>query len=87
MLRYIFLAVQQWISSDERTPGPLFLDTSDEMRDLIVADALIRILSLVYDRVRDLCATSEQLIIEIIEVTMKEALKLISSGAGLKCES
>lgn len=87
MLRYIFLAVQQRISSDERTLGPLFMDTSDEMRDLSLADAFMRILSLVYDRVRDLYATSEQLIIEIIEVTMKEALKLISSGAALKCES
>ena len=78
MIRYIFLAVQQRISSDERTLGPLFMDTSNEMRDLTFADALIRILSLVYHRVRDLYATSEQLIIEIIEVTMKEALKLIS---------
>ena len=87
MIRYVFLAVEQRMSSDQRTIGALFLAAGEEIRDLSLTEALVRILSLAWDRVRDYYATSEQLILEIIECTMKEALRLISPRLAAKCES
>ncbi|MFH1113805.1 MAG: transposase [Pseudomonadota bacterium] len=48
---------------------------------------LFRILSLVRDKVRVLYETSEQLVQQIIETTMKEALALIRPGFAAECES
>jgi hypothetical protein len=87
MIRYVFLAVEQRMSSDERTIGGLFLAAGEEIRDLSLTEALVRILSLAWDRVRDYYATSEQLILEIIECTMREALSLIRPRFSAKCES
>lgn len=87
MIRYIFLAVEQRMSSDERTIGGLFLAAGEEIRDLSLTQALVRILSLAWDRVREYYATSEQLVLEIIESTMNEAVRLISPHFCAKCES
>jgi hypothetical protein len=87
MIRYIFLAVEQRHASDDRTIGALFLAASDEMRDISLTEALARILCLVGDRVREFYATSEQVVLEIIECTMKEALSLIKPSSFRKCES
>jgi hypothetical protein len=87
MMRYIFLAVEQRMSSDERTIGGLFLEAGEELRDLSLTEALVRILSLVWHRVREYYATSEQLVLEIIEATMNEALRLIRPRSCSKCES
>ena len=87
MIRYVFLAVEQRMASDQRTIGGLFLATGEEIHDISLADALIRILSLALDRVREFYATSEQLVREIIECTMKEALRLIKPRFHAKCES
>ena len=87
MMRYIFLAVEQRMSSDERTIGGLFLEAGEELRDLSLTEALVRILSLVWHRVSEYYATSEQLVLEIIEATMNEALRLISPRFCAKCES
>jgi len=87
MIRYIFLAVEQRCASDDRTIGSLFLATSDEIRDLSLTEALVRIFSVVWNKVRKFYSTSEQLALEIIEATMKEALALIRPGLIAKCES
>jgi hypothetical protein len=84
MIRYIFLAVEQRLVSDDRTIGALFLAASDEMRDISLTEALLRILSMVRDKVRELYETSEQLVQQIIETTMKEALALIKPGFAAK---
>jgi len=84
MIRYIFLAVEQRLVSDDRTIGALFLAASDEMRDISLTEALLRILSMVRDKVRELYQTSEQLVQQIIETTMKEALALIIPGFAAK---
>jgi hypothetical protein len=87
MIRYIFLAVEQRFASDDRTMGSLFLATSDEIHDLSLTEALVRILSVVWNKVRKFYSTSEQLALEIIEATMKEAIALIRPGFIAKCES
>ena len=87
MIRYIFLAVEQRCASDERTIGALFLATADEMRDISLTQALVRILAVVWDKVREYYATSEHLINELIEATMKEAIALFRRDFHAKCES
>jgi hypothetical protein len=87
MIRYIFLAVEQRFASDDRTIGGLFLAASEEIRDITFTEALLRILSLVRAKVCELCNTSEQLVQQIIETTMREALALIRPGFYAKCES
>lgn len=87
MIRYIFLAVEQRLASDQRTIGALFHAASDEIRDISLTEALLRILSMVRDKLRELYETSEQLVQQIIETTMKEALALIRIGSQAKCES
>ena len=84
MIRYIFLAVEQRLVSDDRTIGALFLAASDEMRDISLTEALLRILSMVRDKIRELYETSEQLVQQIIEATMKEAIALIKPGFAAK---
>jgi hypothetical protein len=69
------------------TIGSLFLATSDEIRNLSLTEALVRILSLVWNKMREFYATPEQLALEIIEATMKEALALIKPGFIAKCGS
>ena len=87
LIRYIFLAVEQRQASDDRTIGSLFLAASDEMRDISLTEALVRILSLVMDTVREFYETNEQIVLEIIDRTMKEALRLIRPALQAKCES
>jgi hypothetical protein len=87
MIRYIFLAVEQRYASDDRTMGTLFLATSDEIRDISLTEALVRILSLVWNKMRKFYSESEQLVLEIFEATMKEAIALIRPGFSAKCES
>lgn len=87
MIRYIFLAVEQRHSSDDRTIGSLFLNTSEEIHDLSLTEALVRILSVVWNKVRGFYSESEQLVMEIIQTTMKEPLALIRPGFFAKCES
>ena len=87
MIRYIFLAVEQRLASDDRTIGALFLAAADEMRDISLTEALLRILSMVRDKVRELYETSEQLVQQIIEATKNEAIALIRPGFAAKCES
>ena len=87
MIRYAFLAVEQRYCSDDRTIGTLFLSTSEEIHDLTLSKALARILSSVWNNVLELYSKSEELVMEIIQTTMKEALALIRPAFLDKCES
>ena len=87
MIRYAFLAVEQRYCSDDRTIGSLFLNTSEEIQDLSLSEALARILSSVWNKELELYLKYEELVMEIIQTTMKEALALIRPGFLAKCES
>lgn len=86
MNRYIFLAVEQRHDLDGRTIGILFLTTS-EIHGMSLSDALFLILSMVWNRVRKCYSESEQLVLELIEANMKEAIAIIRPGFIAKCES
>jgi hypothetical protein len=65
----------------------VFLNTSEEIHDLPLTDALSDILSMAWNKVRQYYSESEQLALEIIEATMKAALAFIRPGFIAKCES
>jgi hypothetical protein len=51
----------------------------------LLMDSLFRILSMAWNKVRQYYSESEQLALEIIEATMKEALTVISPDFIAKC--
>ena len=67
--------------------GALFLATSDEIRDLSLDEALVRVISAVWNKIQKFYSKSEQSVLEIIEATMKEALTLIRPSSFANCES
>lgn len=55
-MRYMFLAYRCRLSTDQRSFGDLFHACCDEIRDISFVEALLRIVSLVEDRMRAISA-------------------------------
>jgi len=70
MLRYIFLTVEQRNSVDDKTFGGVYMEMIDEMKDITVAEALIRILVLAFREIRKLEDISEKIISQIFDIFM-----------------
>jgi hypothetical protein len=70
MLRYIFLTVEQRNSADGKTFGGVYLEMIDEMKDITVAEALIRILALAFKKIRDMDELSEEIISRMLDIFM-----------------
>lgn len=81
--------MHSWLSNKDPalTIGSLFLNTPEKIQDVSLTDVLTRILSSVWNNVLELCSKSEELIMEIIQTKMKEALDLIRPVFLAKCES
>lgn len=47
LLRYIFLTVEQRVSIDAKTLGGLYLSEIEEMKDITLLEALMRIMTLI----------------------------------------
>jgi hypothetical protein len=87
MIRFIFLAVEQRLASDDRTIGALFFAASEELTDITFTQALLRIFRFLQEKVSQLSEKSQELMLEIIQTTMNEALALIKRDFYIKCES
>ncbi len=70
MLRYIFLTVEQRNSIDAKTFGGVYMEMIEEMKDITLAEALIRILALAFQKIRDLDVLSEEIISKIFDIFM-----------------
>jgi len=68
MLRYIFLTVEQRNSTDAKTFGGVYMEMIEEMKDITLAEALIRILALAFQKIRDLDVLSEEIISKIFDI-------------------
>jgi hypothetical protein len=55
-MRYMYLAYHCRLSTDQRSFGDLFHACCDEIRDITFIEALLRIVSLVEDRMRSISA-------------------------------
>lgn len=87
MMRYIFLACEQRRHDDPRTLGSLFLACSEEIKDLSLIDALQRLLSLAFDKIRSSGEFAEDVIIAMVDAIMSAAVDFIQTIRSLSANS
>jgi hypothetical protein len=84
MLRYLFLSVEQRSCTDGKTFGGMYFDMIEELKDISIIDAMVRLIGLAFKKIRDMIDVSDKILNEMINVfvglvTEKYGLKL--SGA------
>jgi IS4 transposase len=80
-MRYLFIAWQVRLQTDERTFGDLFYACCDELADLSFIEALQRLLIFAFDRLRTLGAYCQYTAQALIDIVMNAATLKI----GLPC--
>lgn len=70
MLRYIFLTVEQRDNVDDKTFGGMYNEIIEEMKDITFLEAMIRIMSLTIERLRERDILTDEVIDEIMNVFM-----------------
>jgi hypothetical protein len=83
MMRYIFLAIEQRCHDDQKTIGGLFFACSEEIKDLTLMEALQRLLTLVFDKIRSSGEFAEDVVIAMIDAIMGAAVKYIQTKRRL----
>ena len=76
-MRYMFLAYQCRIESDQRTFGDLFYACCQEMADISFIEALYRILTLAGKRLREIGSYCQKTASALLESIMETALKFV----------
>ncbi len=87
MMRYIFLALEQRRHDDPRTLGSLYLACSEEIKDLSLLDALQRLLTVAFDKVRSSGEFAENVIIAMVDAIMSAAVDFIQTIRSLSANS
>ena len=77
-VRYMFLAVEQRESKDDRSIGELFYLSVDELPDVCIAQALRLLVSLFAKRLQEHSMCDEAEIQELLEVFLSELPSLLS---------
>jgi hypothetical protein len=67
LLRYIFIAVYQRESVDDKTFGGMFLELIDEISDITLKEAIVRIINITINIINELFDYSEEIIKNISE--------------------
>lgn len=81
LTRYCFLSYQQRMGEDERALGSLFFACSDEMRDITVAEAFQRLMTLALENIRQLGEFAEDAVRKIIDAVMVAAGHVLETTA------
>ena len=76
-MRYMFLAYQCRMQTDQRTFGDLFYACCDEMADISFIEALYRILTLAGERLREIGSYCEKTASAIFDAIIQTALKSV----------
>lgn len=87
MVRYIFLAIEQRCHDDQKTIGGLFFACSEEIKDLSLLEALQRLLTFVFDKIRSSGEFAEDVVIAMIDAIMGAAIKFIQTSRRLAANS
>ena len=77
-MRYMFLAYQCRLETDDRTFGDLFYVCCDELSDISFVEALYRILTLVADRLREMGAFCEKTAQTFFDTLLEIALSYVN---------
>lgn len=83
MARYIFLAIEQRCHDDQKTIGGLFFACSEDIKDLSLLEALQRLLTLVFDKIRSSGEFAEHVVIAMIDAIMGAAVEFIQTKRRL----
>jgi hypothetical protein len=83
-MRYMFLAYQCRIETDQRTFGDLFYACCEEMADISFIEALYRILTLAGERLREIGSYCEKTASALLESIMETALHCVGLSKN-KC--
>lgn len=83
MTRYIFLAVEQRCHDDQKTIGGLFFACSEDIKDLSLLEALQRLLTFVFDKIRSSGEFVEDVVIAMIDAIMGAAVEFIQTKRRL----
>lgn len=75
MLRYIFIATYQRESVDDKTFGGIFLELIDEITDITLKEAIIRIINITINIIDELFDYSEEMINVIFEKIMRFSIE------------
>ena len=84
MSRYVFLAFEQRCHDDPRTLGTLFYACSEEQKDLSLAEALHRLLSLALAKAREAGIIAEDAVLALIDAVMSFAIDMLQTGKRLQ---
>jgi hypothetical protein len=85
MSRYIFLAFEQRCHDDPRTLGSLFFACCEEQKDLSLAEAMQRLLTLALEKVRNAGTIAEDAILTVVDAVMSLAIDMLRTGKRLSC--
>lgn len=77
-MRYMFLAYQCRLETDDRTFGDLFYACCDELNDISFIEALYRILTLAVDRIREMGSYCEKTVQSFFDNIMEAALACVN---------
>ncbi|MCX5826982.1 MAG: hypothetical protein NTV58_03140 [Deltaproteobacteria bacterium] len=77
-MRYMFLAYQCRLETDDRTFGDLFYACCDELKDISFIEALYRILSLAVEGIRKMGSYCEKTAQSFFDMIMKAALVYVN---------
>ena len=83
-MRYMFLAYQHRIETDQRTFGELFYACCDELTDISFVEALYRILNLTGEKIRELGSYCEKTAFVIFDTIMENALQYVGLSKSNK---
>jgi hypothetical protein len=83
MVRYIFLAIEQRCHDDQKTIGGLFFACSEDIKDLSLLEALQRLLTLVFDKIRSSGEFAEDVVIAMIDAIMGAAVEFVQTKRRL----
>jgi hypothetical protein len=88
-MRYMFLAYQCRIETDQRTFGDLFYACCDEMADISFIEALYRIVTLAGERLREIGSYCEKTASAIFDAIIETALQYVglSKSNGVRASA
>jgi len=75
LLRYLFLSVEQRSSKDGKTFGGMYFEIIEELKDISIIDALVRLIGLAFKKIREIEDISENILDELINIFVGLAMK------------
>jgi hypothetical protein len=83
----VLLAIEQRCHDDQKTIGGLFFACSEEIKDLSLMEALQRLLTFIFDKIRSAGEFAEHVVIAMIDAIMGAEIEFIQTSRRLAANS